>query len=333
MKRDKLHRGRPSRAQRFALLAEALEELVVQAGGLPGPSSASGIWSSIWHLEVHHSTALEGNTLAIGEVRRLLEEGQATGDKRFADYLEVLGYADAAQWVYRHALDPAGWTTGSLVSIAELRHVHQLAMAKVWEVAPHPEAGEQEGPGSFRRHELAPFPDGMQPPSWVHVEAEVSAWVDSLASAANAERPIEALAAAHGAFERIHPFIDGNGRAGRLALNLALIRLGYPPAIFFTRDRERYLKALRRCDRGEPGALAELIARSVTDNIYRFILPAVTDDGQLLPLTALASPRLQIGAMRRAIERGRLRAIKADGGQWRSSRAWVEEYLASKHQR
>ena len=37
------------------------------------------------------------------------------------------------------------------------------------------------------------------------------------------------LARLHNEFERIHPFIDGNGRTGRLILNLVLVRLGYPP--------------------------------------------------------------------------------------------------------
>jgi hypothetical protein len=61
----------------------------------------------------------------------------------------------------------------------------------------------------------------------------------------------EALAALHCRFEQIHPFLDGNGRTGRLILNLILVRHGYPPAIIYKRDRARYLRALQRADTGD----------------------------------------------------------------------------------
>jgi Fic family protein len=37
----------------------------------------------------------------------------------------------------------------------------------------------------------------------------------------------------HCRFEQIHPFLDGDGRTGRVILNLLLVRLGYPPAIIY----------------------------------------------------------------------------------------------------
>ena len=48
------------------------------------------IWSDIWHLEAHHSTALEGNTLVLREVEQLLEQGRAVGAKPLKEYLESL---------------------------------------------------------------------------------------------------------------------------------------------------------------------------------------------------------------------------------------------------
>ena len=54
---------------------------------------------------------------------------------------------------------------------------------------------------------------------------------------------IERIALFHLEFEGIHPFIDGNGRTGRLILNLDLIRNGYPPINVKFTDRKRYYDA------------------------------------------------------------------------------------------
>ena len=72
-------RGRPSRATVYARLTTAISELEDRLGGLPTPAESEFIWSDIWHLEAHHSTALEGNTLALREVEALLDKGRAIG--------------------------------------------------------------------------------------------------------------------------------------------------------------------------------------------------------------------------------------------------------------
>ncbi len=84
------------------------------------------------------------------------------------------------------------------------------------------------------------------------------------------------------------------------------------------RDRTRYL-ALRAAYAGSPGALAELLARAVLDNLYRFIVPAVAGPSRLVPLAALATKETSVVALRNASQRGRLRAQRGDDGQWRSS--------------
>lgn len=325
--------GRPTREQLYQRLDEAFNELRDRMGGLPNRVEAEGIWTSIWHEEAHNSTAIEGNTLVLRQVERLLEEGVAVGNKELKEYMEVKGYADAAQWVYGQALEPGAWSEGHLVTLTEVRRVHEMAMGPVWDVAPHPNATTREAPGGFREHDIHPFPGGMTPPTWTEVPAAMRDWVRILGRVAKAERAVEAVAASHGEFESVHPFLDGNGRTGRLVLNLALVRLGYAPAIIYKRDRERYLRALRSADAGDAGPLGELVARAVLDNLYRFIVPAVAGPNRLVPLVALAGDGLTEGALRVAANRGRLRAQKGSDGQWRSTRAWVSEYLSTRHQR
>jgi Fic family protein len=325
--------GRPSRQEIYDRLDQASAELNDQMGGLPNPIEAEGIWTTIWYQEAHNSTALEGNTLVLKQVEQLLAEGRAVGNKELKEYMEVRGYADAAKWVYGQALEPDAWSTDELVTLTEIRHVHTMALGPVWNVAPHPDATDRETPGSFREHDIAPFPGGMVPPSWVEVPAAITDWLDEVRSVPTAPRPIESLAGVHNRFEQVHPFLDGNGRTGRLLLNLMLVRLGYAPIIIYKRDRTRYLEALRSADGGDLGPLGELLARAVLDNLYRFIVPAVAGPSRLVPLAALARADLSEGALRTAANRGRLRAQKGDDGHWRSTRSWVDEYVADRHRR
>ncbi|MGA2519612.1 MAG: Fic family protein [Acidimicrobiales bacterium] len=333
MEHNKSHRGRPPRQLVYQRLEEAIADLRGRMGGLPSPTEAEGIWTSIWHQEAHHSTALEGNTLVIAQVEALLAEGRAVGNKELKEYMEVTGYAEAAKWVYGQALEPGDWAPEAPLTMTEVRHVHEAALSPVWGVAPHPNATPEEAPGSFRRHDIQPFPGGMVPPSWVEVQAAMVDWVDSLTGLDTADNLIETIAVAHAGFERIHPFLDGNGRTGRLLLNLLLVRLGYPPAVIYTRDRNRYLRALQRADNGDPGPLGELIARSVTDNLYRFVVPAVAGPHRLVPIVSLATKTQSAPTLRAAIERGRLKGQKGPDGQWRSTRVWVDEYIANRYKR
>ncbi|HXI15330.1 MAG TPA: Fic family protein [Chloroflexota bacterium] len=327
-------RGRPSRTAIHERLAQAVDELRRRLGGLPSPVEAQDIWTPIWHLEAHNSTALEGNTLVLREVEMLLSQGRAVGNKELKDYLEVRGYADAAQWVYAQAAEASEWCTGDVLTLTEVREVHRRLMTPVWEVAPHPMAGSDEGPGNWRRHNIQPFPGGMKPPPFPEIPTLIADWVAGIHEIRHDPSPIaEAVAARHAAFEQIHPFIDGNGRTGRLLVNLVFVRLGYPPAIVQKRDRSRYLTALNQADRGDPGALGELLARALLDNLHRFVMPAVAGPARALPLAALTTPEVTVRALRDAAERGRLRAIKDDRGQWQSSRNWVNAYVKTRQRR
>ena len=73
-------KGRPSRQSILDDLDRAKQGLA-DVGGLPKPEEAREIWDGIWHEETHHSTAIEGNTMLLSQVRTLLEEGRAVGNR------------------------------------------------------------------------------------------------------------------------------------------------------------------------------------------------------------------------------------------------------------
>ena len=327
-------RGRPSREQVYAAFERAISDLYA-VGGLPHPVEAEGIWEGIWHEETHHSTAIEGNTLVLRQVRTLLEEGRAVGNKELREYLEIEGYADAAKWVYAQAIRRTWESAGEgqpreLMNITEVREMHRRVVEPAWNLFPPEPMDPREGPGAFRVSELEPLRAGLQPPVSADVQPQVRDWL----AAINREWPkpatfVENLARFHAAFERIHPFRDGNGRVGRLILNLLLVRSGAPPAVIYKRDRPRYLKGLAQADKSDFGPLGELIARSVRVSVERHVLPALAGPMRLVPLGSLASEDLSRLALLSAAKRGRLRTVRMSDAYY-STGQWVDDYKGSR---
>ncbi len=88
-------------------------------------------------------------------------------------------------------------------------------------------------------------------------------------------------------------------------------------------------------DAGDYGPLGEVIARAVTNNLYKFVVPAVAGPARLVPLASLADNKagIAVTALRAAAERGRLKAQKTLGGARLSSKNWVTDFQANKHKR
>lgn len=141
-----------------------------------------------------------------------------------------------------------------------------------------PSPAEAEEIWAELRHQEAPLrrprrqhPDphrGPQAPRRGRADHRITDWVQQVNDLRrDRDAPFrERLARVHNDFEKIHPFLDGNCRSGRLLLNLLLVCLGHPPAIVFENERGKYLAAMRKADAGDSGPLGEVVARDVTNN-------------------------------------------------------------------
>ena len=78
-------------------------------------------------------------------------------------------------------------------------------------------------------------------------------------------------AVAHHDFESLHPFFDGNGRVGRLLLNIMLMQDGYPLALILRDWRQRYIKALQEASAGDYRAIIDLLQHAGFATIYEIL--------------------------------------------------------------
>lgn len=173
----------------------------------------------------YNSNAIEGNTLTLQETQLVLQ-GITIDRKPLKDHLEVVGHKEAYEYMEQLAKEQHEITT------YELRSIHQLVLAD-----------RQEGRGQWRRVPVRILGALTEPVQPYQIEPMIEALLADMGSLYRQLHPVEKVALFHLRFESIHPFIDGNGRTGRLLMNLQLIRAGYPPINVKFADRRRYYEA------------------------------------------------------------------------------------------
>jgi len=200
----------------------------------------------------YNSNAIEGNTLTLKETSLVLQ-GLTVGEKPLKDHLEAVGHRDAFDFVCEQVKDRAPLTE-SLI-----RQIHYLVLAD------HP-----EDRGVYRRVPVRIVGALHQPVQPYLIQPKMEQLlVDYLASEENL---IQRLARFHVEFEGIHPFIDGNGRTGRLLVNLELMKVGYPPIDIKFTDRAKYYAAFDAWHSGKKrDAMALLFATYLNQRLEHYL--------------------------------------------------------------
>jgi Fic family protein len=127
------------------------------------------------------------------------------------------------------------------------------------------------------------------PPHPREVPQLTADWIAWLDDDGQAYPPVIRAALAHIVFETIHPFSDGNGRVGRLLLNLMLMRAGFPPALLPLEWRTGYMHGLHLAQtRGNHTPICNLIGRAVEQALDRYIESIEASDAIPLPLSEVA---------------------------------------------
>ena len=202
----------------------------------------------------YNSNAIEGNTLTLKETAMVLE-GVTIDQKPLKDHLEAVGHRDAFLYVEEIARQELP------LSEFVIKNIHSLVLMD-----------QPEDKGVFRRipvRIMGAFTEPVQP---YLIEPKITELL-----AVNVERkktmnPVDRIARFHLEFEGIHPFIDGNGRTGRLIMNLDLIRCGYPPINVKFTDRKKYYDAFDAYYRdGDASEMTDLVAGYVNERLDAYL--------------------------------------------------------------
>lgn len=258
----------------------------------------------------YHSNAIEGNSLTLQETQMVIDYGITVHGHSLREYLEATNHAEAYQIVTELVEKHEPITREAILLL------HSLVMDKVLETK-----------GVFRRVPVYIRGANMTPPSPLHVEQLVREWVVWIDNEGCQYDAVTRAAIAHHGFEAVHPFEDGNGRVGRLLLNLMLMSEGYPPALLLRDWRARYIHALNEGNTGNYNPLLNLVGQSVEAGLDLY-LEACAELPDYQPLRELATRSgYPLSYLSWLARQGRIDAMKRNG-RWYSTPAAIEQYQA-----
>ena len=202
----------------------------------------------------YNSNAIEGNTLTLQETSLVLQ-GMTIDQKPLKDHLEIIGYKEAFEYMEELAQN------GKELTESVIRNIHSLVLSH-----------RKEDRGQFRRIPVRISGALTEPAQPYMIEPLLNELLHDLREKYARLHIVEKTALFHLRFEGIHPFIDGNGRTGRLLMNLQLIRAGLPPINVKFSDRKKYYEAFDSYVReGSADAMIGMIAAYLTETMQSMV--------------------------------------------------------------
>lgn len=171
----------------------------------------------------YNSNAIEGNTLTLRETDMVLR-GLTIDKKPLKDHMEAVGHKEAFEYVSQLVRERV------TMSESIIKHIHYLVLAD-----------KKDDRGVYRRVPVRIMGAQHEPVQPYLIQPRMEQLMQSYVE--STEHIVPRLARFHIEFEGIHPFIDGNGRTGRLLVNLELMKAGYPPIDIKFTDRVAYYNA------------------------------------------------------------------------------------------
>ena len=204
----------------------------------------------------YNSNAIEGNTLTLQETALVLQEGITIDKKPLKEHLEVIGHKEAFSYIEELVKEKIP------LSENNIKDIHSIVLMD-----------KPQDRGKYRRMPVTILGAVHEPPQPYLVPVLMEQLINEYNEEMKDKHIIEKVALFHLQFEAIHPFIDGNGRTGRLIINFELMKEGYPPINIKFKDRKRYYNCFTDfyLNNSNPQMLIEMIEEYVQEELERYI--------------------------------------------------------------
>ena len=200
----------------------------------------------------YNSNAIEGNTLTLRETDMVLR-GLTIDQKPLKDHMEAVGHKEAFDFVRQLV------QTAEPMSERIIKQIHYLVLAD-----------QKDDRGVYRRVPVRIMGAAHEPAQPYLIAPQMEQLMEKYAG--STEHIVTKLARFHIEFEGVHPFIDGNGRTGRLLVNLELMKAGFPPINIKFADRLAYYNAFDKYYvEHDLSAMENLFAKYINERLDQYL--------------------------------------------------------------
>lgn len=175
-----------------------------------------------------NTTSIEGNTITLYQARNLLQEGLTPKNKSLREIYDLRNH----EKVFFELLD-----TKSELSHDFIIGVHDKLLENI---------DIRKG---YRNQDVRVFRARFKSSPGPYVRTDMELLLKWYRNNKNKLHPLVLATGFHHKFEKIHPFMDGNGRTGRMIFNYILMKNNFPPALILKKNRGEYIKNLEKADK------------------------------------------------------------------------------------
>lgn len=263
----------------------------------------------------YNSNAIEGNTLTLKETYWVIQQGITVKNKPLKDHLEAKSHKEALDFLY----DLIAQKKKATFSEYLIKSIHSIIVEDV----------DKEIAGVYRKTDVFIAGSDHKPPSALEVPTKMNELITWAKKHHNKMEAVEFAALFHHKFVEIHPFQDGNGRTGRLLMNIFLMQAGYPLTIIQNNDRKKYYRVLALADQGSFKALVNFIGQAVLRSLTIYldaIVPAKQKEGLITLAEATKYCSYSQAYLGKLAKEGKLEAVKLKRN-WMTTKEAVERYV------